>query len=518
MRSFLLLLVTILCGKWGHAQNTFFAQYNYAIPETVPARIGENNYASATLLYKNQQLAGPDQYISSLLFVRYPVVNRHYNRLVLGLTFVKNNIKGPGHLTEQGLTTTVAYSFHYRKHAGIAFAMDVGLINKKIDMNDIRTGSMWTIENGFDPTLSSGENIAFERFTYPKINASLFWYANDKHGNPRGYFGVGVFQMNRFRDSFYNNSATVIESRFSTIGGVRLYNRNKIALLPKFNLLASFNRFYTTVGIDISYSLSKFAYQPNYKDNSLNIEFNYQIYKGVKVGVQYLQPHYVLGMAYHIDMGTQISDDIYNNAVEVLLLIRSAVDYDTPQKRYRRRMYRKQKAGRAKRKTQEKSIYPPQPTATPQVPASNPDTTILNSPDSTAIAIKDHQQDSVGADNLQKLLLALGNENSIQFSFNSAEINEQSMRKLEQLAGILKEYPRTTVILVGHTDNIGSTRQNKILSMQRARAAADVLVALGVAHSQIIVQGRGASEPIASNATEEGRSKNRRIEFFIINE
>ncbi|HHL53403.1 MAG TPA: OmpA family protein, partial [Flammeovirgaceae bacterium] len=150
--------------------------------------------------------------------------------------------------------------------------------------------------------------------------------------------------------------------------------------------------------------------------------------------------------------------------------------------------------------------------------ASNPDTTILNSPDSTAIAIKDHQQDSVGADNLQKLLLALGNENSIQFSFNSAEINEQSMRKLEQLAGILKEYPRTTVILVGHTDNIGSTRQNKILSMQRARAAADVLVALGVAHSQIIVQGRGASEPIASNATEEGRSKNRRIEFFIINE
>ncbi|HHL32053.1 MAG TPA: type IX secretion system membrane protein PorP/SprF, partial [Oceanospirillales bacterium] len=150
MRSFLLLLVTILCGKWGHAQNTFFAQYNYAIPETVPARIGENNYASATLLYKNQQLAGPDQYISSLLFVRYPVVNRHYNRLVLGLTFVKNNIKGPGHLTEQGLTTTVAYSFHYRKHAGIAFAMDVGLINKKIDMNDIRTGSMWTIENGFD--------------------------------------------------------------------------------------------------------------------------------------------------------------------------------------------------------------------------------------------------------------------------------------------------------------------------------------------------------------------------------
>jgi len=71
------------------------------------------------------------------------------------------------------------------------------------------------------------------------------------------------------------------------------------------------------------------------------------------------------------------------------------------------------------------------------------------------------------------------------------------------------------VRIVGHTDNVGSDAVNNPLSVNRAAATRDYLVSRGVASNRIAIDGRGAREPIADNATAAGKAKNRRVEIFV---
>ena len=73
----------------------------------------------------------------------------------------------------------------------------------------------------------------------------------------------------------------------------------------------------------------------------------------------------------------------------------------------------------------------------------------------------------------------------------------------------------TTVRIIGHTDSQGSDAINNPLSKDRADAVRDYLVAQGVPATRISTAGRGEHQPIADNATAEGRAKNRRVEIFL---
>jgi outer membrane protein OmpA-like peptidoglycan-associated protein len=72
-----------------------------------------------------------------------------------------------------------------------------------------------------------------------------------------------------------------------------------------------------------------------------------------------------------------------------------------------------------------------------------------------------------------------------------------------------------TVTIIGHTDNTGSDAINNPLSVNRASAVCNDLVARGVAANHITIDGRGLREPIADNSTPQGRAKNRRAEIFV---
>ena len=71
------------------------------------------------------------------------------------------------------------------------------------------------------------------------------------------------------------------------------------------------------------------------------------------------------------------------------------------------------------------------------------------------------------------------------------------------------------VRIVGHTDSTGSDAINNPLSVNRAQSARDYLVSRGVSASRMAIDGRGSREPIADNATESGRARNRRIDIFL---
>ncbi len=101
------------------------------------------------------------------------------------------------------------------------------------------------------------------------------------------------------------------------------------------------------------------------------------------------------------------------------------------------------------------------------------------------------------------------------FSFDTgrADIRPPMRPVLDELGKNLD--PNVGITIVGHTDSTGSDAINEPLSRERALAVRDYLSVRGVAAGRVVVQGRGAREPVASNATESGRAQNRRVEIFL---
>ncbi len=103
----------------------------------------------------------------------------------------------------------------------------------------------------------------------------------------------------------------------------------------------------------------------------------------------------------------------------------------------------------------------------------------------------------------------------LTFDFNSAMVKPEFRPTLDQVAQTLNAYPSTFIDVSGHTDSIGTDAVNQRLSEQRANAVADYLTYQGINRARIATRGYGKQFPIASNDTEEGRAKNRRVEIKL---
>ena len=104
----------------------------------------------------------------------------------------------------------------------------------------------------------------------------------------------------------------------------------------------------------------------------------------------------------------------------------------------------------------------------------------------------------------------------IQFEYNSAEIKPESHEILDDVAKVLQDNPNIEQLdIIGHTSSEGSVKHNNKLSTDRAASVKQYLIDHGVDAARLSSQGKGPSEPIADNSTEEGKVANRRVEFKI---
>jgi outer membrane protein OmpA-like peptidoglycan-associated protein len=111
--------------------------------------------------------------------------------------------------------------------------------------------------------------------------------------------------------------------------------------------------------------------------------------------------------------------------------------------------------------------------------------------------------------------LKLDIPSDISFDTGRSEIKGNFAPVLDRFAAGLRDNPNTDVHIVGHTDSTGSDAINNPLSVDRATSTRNYLTARGVSASRIEIEGRGSYQPIASNNTEEGRARNRRVEIFV---
>jgi outer membrane protein OmpA-like peptidoglycan-associated protein len=107
-------------------------------------------------------------------------------------------------------------------------------------------------------------------------------------------------------------------------------------------------------------------------------------------------------------------------------------------------------------------------------------------------------------------------DTGILFDVNSAEVKPEASENLMKLSKVLNKYPDTEILIEGHTDNTGDDKYNDELSVKRAESVSNNLKKQNIKGGRITTMGYGEKQPVETNETAEGRSKNRRVEIAIM--
>lgn len=115
----------------------------------------------------------------------------------------------------------------------------------------------------------------------------------------------------------------------------------------------------------------------------------------------------------------------------------------------------------------------------------------------------------------QSEVITLSDAGDVLFAFDKSDLTPAARSQLDALMAKLQNADVVSIKVVGHTDSKGSDAYNQALSERRASSVAAYLLSQGLAPNKLTSEGKGESEPVADNATEEGRAKNRRVELHI---
>ncbi len=111
--------------------------------------------------------------------------------------------------------------------------------------------------------------------------------------------------------------------------------------------------------------------------------------------------------------------------------------------------------------------------------------------------------------------IARGDLPKIQFEFDKADILPESYATLDRIAEVILSSERLKLMIFAHTDSVGTAEYNLDLSRRRAKSVKSYLAIKGVPVPSMRFRGYGLSKPLDDNSTEEGRAKNRRVEFYV---
>jgi outer membrane protein OmpA-like peptidoglycan-associated protein len=125
----------------------------------------------------------------------------------------------------------------------------------------------------------------------------------------------------------------------------------------------------------------------------------------------------------------------------------------------------------------------------------------------------EHMQGSNVREDARGIVITLPGQ--VLFATGKSSLLPSSRQKLNEVADVLKDQPDRSIVVEGHTDSTGTDEKNEVLSQQRADSVKDYLVSRGVPSERVTTRGFGASHPVTSNNTSEGRANNRRVEIII---
>ena len=516
MRS---IIVAILIGLAtpGFAQYFQFSQYNFTPQRINPATVASSDFAALSFDYRNQATDGGFHLNSSIVNVSYPLLTKNGSRWSgVGISMMDDRSGQAGIYNTQEVALSYAGNVNLAKFQSLSLGVKVLYQNRKMDMDGLYTGAQYIPDRGFDESISSGEDLGLLKNSFMTFSAGLHWQQTDKKGNMLAYWDISFFDFNKPDDSFLE-PATALNTTFVGAAGFRIYQEGNMSIYPEVLYTRSASNNVLNAGAIFRCDLKS---RSNQVVPHVDFITKYVFGRSGILGFQFHTEVFSVGFSYDFPVLTR---NVANTgAFELGLAFRKLVTRSK------------------KNKSTTKDGKPVQNQAGKTQPGKKLGATVgVKKPTPVKTSTDSSKVKSTGKDDLsarlkqkQDSIITQANAGHVSheplvlekatlhfnFEFNSTTLDENATEYLDGLAKALIDNPELKIKLIGHTDNVGSEKFNLKLSTHRAQTLKDYLVEKGVNGTRISAEGKGMSEPLNGNQTEEDRAKNRRVELTILYE
>jgi len=507
-KYFLILLLTALWNI-AVAQYFQFSQYNFTTTRVNPGWLGLTKYASVDFDYRNQKTGGDFNINSNYFAIAYPLLRQSTGTpwAGLGISFLDDH--SGGIFKTQEMSLSYALNIPTGKYESLSIGFRGLIRSQRIDYTGLFTGSQYIKGRGFDPSAFNGENGGTLNNKYFTFSTGLLWNKTDRRGSLISQLDGAIFDFNKPNNSFIGDNSQ-LASTWVTHGTFRLNKQAQLTTYTDMLLTYSAGKGVFNVGARWQYDLN-----PSSRNLTDKIDFitRYVIGRSGIVGIQLHNEKLSLGLSY--DFPVVIKNYGNTGAFEI------GLEYRTPVSPRNRRT---------------KNRQPKKPTAKKQTTIAKKPTTrqLITKKDTVSITPSDQkvipeaktefitviENDSTKLDALAKAgkikhepLIVEKITLRFHFEYNSIDLDDETEKFLNELASTLATNEKLKLKITGHTDNRGNEKYNQHLSLKRAEEIKKYLFKIGIDSGRIITEGKGMSEPLNSNSSEEERAKNRRVEI-----
>ncbi|MBL7871520.1 MAG: PorP/SprF family type IX secretion system membrane protein [Cyclobacteriaceae bacterium] len=501
LRTSITILITLYTSK-STAQYFQYSQYNFTKLRVNPAMMGLNNYGTASINYRNQKTGSDFAISSNFLALSMPLVNQSTGRAWSGVGISLMSDRTAGVFSTQEATLSYAANIQISRRQLLSIGFKGLYQSRRINLNGFYTGSQYIPDRGFDQGVFNGEGFSQLTNSFFTVSSGIYWQETDRYNRPVNYLGFSFFDINKPNDSFLD-----FPNKLSTTlvlnGGFKIYQEGDISVFPEILYTLSSANNLVNAGFRFQYDIRSV---PNQIAAQLDVLAKYVPGRSGILGFQFHTDKVSIGASYDFPIFKKNVGNL--GALEIALELRKLVD---PKKRIKNRNSNQQKQPTAKGKPTIKS-------KTKALIKADSMSVIKN--DSTDHALSSGLIESVETQAssglikhepllIEKIVL------NFHFEYNSVDLDDETKTFLSDLATTLEANENLNLSIIGHTDNLGSSKFNQHLSLRRANAIKHFLVKRNINPARLTTDGKGLEEPIADNETDEGRAKNRRVELKI---
>jgi type IX secretion system PorP/SprF family membrane protein len=466
------------------AQDASFTNYINTPLQTNPALVAFDNDLKINLNYRVRFSKFAQSYNMPALSVVHPLINQDKSIRWggLGFSIISDKSDNSNMIKTTGASLAFAYNLKITNTQFVSASLGAGFYRREANLSHMSTGSQYVPNQGYDPSIPLNETFTNDTKGFLDLSTGIVWQLLDKSGNTKAFAGISVFHLNS-PDISLNEEADELPYRYSMQLAYRVFQNEKLDIYPdvSFDYQARILHYNAGVCFKLPFKTSE---QSFLKNSSLSFDPRYISDKLFSVGLEFRKTDYVIGFIYDFSIANTNLTDAYELHVA-----------------YKRNLF---KPKQIKEKIIEDNHY-----IVGEERTFNKNTEVLVVRDTVYVEDPSKLVEKEWSKKLSDP------ERKITFNYKSDKFEEEAKNELNEIVSLLKLNDDYVIEIEGHTDNIGDNESNRRQSLRRAQAISDYLVKQDISKGRIRVIGRGASKPIATNATEEGRAKNRRVEFRL---
>jgi type IX secretion system PorP/SprF family membrane protein len=500
----------MLVASMGSAQYFQFSQYNFATQRVNPAYVAASDYASISFDYRSQSTGGDFNLRSNIFSAAYPFLKRKNGKrwAGLGISFMDDRSGHAGIFNTQEIGVAYAGNVFLSKYQTLSLGVKGLYSHREFDLTGLHTGAQYVADRGFDESVFNGENFQSLRLNYITASAGLYWQQTDRNLNKIAYWGVSFFDFNKPKESFSGRDSRLGSSIVAQIG-LQVYQKRNIAVMPELLFTRNSANQVFNLGATTRLKLG------DQSTSRIDLLTKYVLGRSGIIGLQLHQENFSIGCSYDFPAFKKNAGNL--GAFEFGLELRKLVN---PRLRAKKLLAKRKIASNNKPATT-KNAATRQPVKRDTMASLPVDSTQRNGKENKNLrnSLQAKQDSIIASAEAGKIshepLVIERVTLHFNFEFGSTDLDEDSQQQMDDLSEAMHENEHLKITLTGHTDNIGSIKFNQRLSLFRAEVIKEYLVKKGVDPSRITTEGKGLSEPLNENKTEEERSKNRRVVLTI---